>query len=334
MNITILGGAGFVGSHLSKAYLDVGHNVTIIDNLSYADEQGLDPRARFCNLDIRDSRLHGILEQERPDVLSYHVGNGDMPAVQKNPLANADIHIRGLLNVLASIPASLHKIIFASSAIDMYASASTRSLKEDASLQPQTPEAIAAYTGESYVRYYAAQHRIEYTIFRYAHIYGDTRSSYGHDVVCDMANALQSNQKIVLRTSATAQQDLIFVDDVVHANAAVLQSGRNQTYHIGSGQAYSMQQIIEIISDTIGEDIQKGIQYIQPVDEHVTVLDTSLAQSQLGWTSDMALDRGIYLTLTRMGLLTGIRKESQLIAKTIPLTMELDKVISLAPVAA
>src|SRR5947209_2261334 len=67
MKIAITGGAGFIGSHLAKAYLNAGHDVLIIDNLINGSPEAVDPRARFYRMDIRDSKLQVILQRERPD---------------------------------------------------------------------------------------------------------------------------------------------------------------------------------------------------------------------------------------------------------------------------
>src|SRR5579862_8952899 len=73
MKIAITGGAGFIGSQLTRAYLDARHDVFVIDTLAHGSRQALDPRARFYHLDIRDRELQTILQLERPDIVSHHV---------------------------------------------------------------------------------------------------------------------------------------------------------------------------------------------------------------------------------------------------------------------
>ena len=128
MKIAITGGAGFIGAHLTRAYLDAGHNVLVIDNLAHGFRQDIDPRARFYQVDIRDEKLRTILQMERPDIVSHHAAQQtDLPGEQA--LRDADLHIRGLLNVLDScVNASVHKFIFASGGDSMYGHVASEAL--------------------------------------------------------------------------------------------------------------------------------------------------------------------------------------------------------------
>src|SRR5207249_3349703 len=101
MKIAITGGAGFIGSHLTRAYLDAGHDVFVIDTLINGSREAVDPRARFYQLDIRDVKLQTVLQKERPDIVSHHVVQRQSSLPLGEPsLTDADVHIRGLLNVL------------------------------------------------------------------------------------------------------------------------------------------------------------------------------------------------------------------------------------------
>ncbi len=99
MKIAITGGAGFIGSHLTKAYLNAGHDVLVIDTLINGSCEALDPGARFYQLDIRDAKLQTVLQKERPDIVSHHAVQRQSALPLEEPsLTDADVHIRGLLN--------------------------------------------------------------------------------------------------------------------------------------------------------------------------------------------------------------------------------------------
>ncbi|MEO6891280.1 MAG: NAD-dependent epimerase/dehydratase family protein, partial [Ktedonobacteraceae bacterium] len=164
MKIAITGGAGFIGSHLARAYLDSGHDVLVIDALISGSARALDPRARFYRVDIRDRQLQRILEQERPDLVSHHAAPRECELPGEPPLTDADINVRGLLNVLDScVNAAIGKIIFASGGSSMYGNVACQRLAvgEDTPLHPQRPLDITKAAGEWYVRYYTRQYGLE-----------------------------------------------------------------------------------------------------------------------------------------------------------------------------
>jgi UDP-glucose 4-epimerase len=120
MKIVVIGGAGFIGSHITKAYLNAGHDVVVVDNLSHGSRDAVDSRARFYQLDIRDMKIRDILQQERPTVVNYHAVQ-HYSVSNEQALTDADVHIRGLINVLEGcIAAQVDKFIFASNGNSLY----------------------------------------------------------------------------------------------------------------------------------------------------------------------------------------------------------------------
>ncbi len=141
---------------MTKAYLDAGHHVVVIDNLAHGFRQDIDPRARFYQVDIRDDKLRTILQMERPDIVSHHAAQ-QTGLSGEQALRDADVHIRGLLNVLDScVNASVYKLIFASGGDSMYGHVASEALpiSEDMPLSPYTSHDISKATGEWYIRYY------------------------------------------------------------------------------------------------------------------------------------------------------------------------------------
>ncbi|MBV9257417.1 MAG: NAD-dependent epimerase/dehydratase family protein, partial [Ktedonobacteraceae bacterium] len=119
MKIAVTGGAGFIGSHLVRAYLDAGHDVMIIDNLPHQPGYDIDIRARFYNIDMHDRQLNAILQQERPDLVSYHTGQlYDLIAAEQSSQTG---DLQSLLNVLEGcVSAGVSKVVFASAGNNLY----------------------------------------------------------------------------------------------------------------------------------------------------------------------------------------------------------------------
>ncbi|HZU67234.1 MAG TPA: NAD-dependent epimerase/dehydratase family protein [Ktedonobacteraceae bacterium] len=311
MKIAITGGAGFVGSHIASAYLDAGHDVFIIDSLVAGSAQAIDSRARFYQLDIRDSKLEMILRNERPDILSHHAAQrqyGPFPLGQ-SPLTDADIHIRGLLNVLDScVNAHVTKIIFASAGNSLYGQidmaeclADVTLIKEDAPLCPRRPFDISKVAGESYVRYYTLNYGLKHTILRYADIYGETHSELAQHPLTYFIAMLAENRRPVIRGSGNEIRDHIFIDDVVRANLSVLERGKNATLHISSGHGYTLNQFYVAAARLLESDLLP-VYVSGPLTEPPAIaLDNTLAQKLLGWQPRISFSEGVRLAVERLG---------------------------------
>ena len=298
MKIAITGGAGFIGSHLTKAYLDAGHDVLVIDNLLHGSRRTIDPRARFYHLDIRDGKLRTLLQQERPDLVSHHValyGQQDIPGEQ--PLANADVHVRGLLNVLEScVDASVSKVIFASGGNTLYGRVKPEylPLTEDAPLCPQHPNDINTIAGEWYVRYYAQHHGLRYTILRYADVYGESDGTLARHPLSYFICMLQEQRRPVIRETPDEVRDHIFINDVVRANLQALTRGEGQTLHISSGLGYPLSQLYRLAAEVLESQIEPIYLFSSRTEATSIVLDNTRARHILDWHPEFNISTGIW----------------------------------------
>ena len=308
MKIAVIGGAGFIGYHIVKAYLDAGHDVFVIDTLVNGARQAIDPRARFYEVDLRDAKLHTILQAERPELVSHHAAQreqGDLPREQS--LADADVQVRGLLNVLdACVSASVEKLIFASGGTTMYGSVEREQLPlvENTPLCPQQPWDISKAMGEWYIRYYARQYGLPYTIFRYADVYGETECEHIRHPLSYMVRMLLENRRPTIRRADDEVRDSIFIDDVVRANLCALQRGQNSTFNIGSGQGSTLAQAHQLVAEALGSEIEpiyitNSLVFGFPAEPTALVLDTTHAQQTLGWQPTVSLTEGIHSTIER-----------------------------------
>jgi len=302
MKIAITGGAGFVGSHLTKAYLDAGHDVLVIDSLARGSRQDVDARARFYRLDIRDAKVQDVLRQERPDVVSHHAARSTATFPEESLLADADVQLRGLLNVLdGCVNAFVTKLIFASNGCTLYRPVPTPRpmrhkfpiAKEDASLFPQYPNDINKLAGEGYVRYYSQQYGFEHTILRYAHIYGETNRDLAQHPLTYFVDMLLRGQRPIIRESASYVRDHIFIDDVVSANLSVLHHGRNCTMHISTGTGYTLDQFFAAVAAQLASDLLPVYLASSRAEPTTIVLDNTLAQQKLCWHPQIDFAEGV-----------------------------------------
>lgn len=296
MKIAITGGAGFLGSHLTRAFLDEGHTVIVIDNLSSGLADAIDPRARFYQIDIRDEKLRSILANERPDIVSHHVSQHLFEVHSDQSLLDADTHIRGLLHVLDScVNASVRKFIFASGGNTLYGQVPPAQLplSEEAPLHPRQPADISRVAGEWYVRYYTQQHGLKHTILRYADVYG------GNGMVCNphplnyFVQMLSEERRPIIRGTGETIHDHIFVDDVVSANMQALTRGDNQTLHISRNEGYSLKQLFALCTQALGSEVEPVYISGALAEDMAVILDNTRARQILNWRPEVNMREGL-----------------------------------------
>jgi UDP-glucose 4-epimerase len=300
MKIAVTGGAGFIGSHVTKAYLDAGHDVLVIDSLLYGSRRDIDPRARFYQVDIRDDEFGNILYHERPDIVSHHVSQRRFALLKEHLIADADVHVRGLLNVLESCvnASSVKKFIFASGGNTLYERTANTPLPiaEDSPLKPHNADDISKLTGEWYVHYYTQHYGLKHTILRYADVYGEhtiQREHYLYHPLTYFVYMLSQQHSPVIRGSGEEVRDHIFVDDVAQANVLALRKGENHVLNISSGQGHSLAQLFEMAATLLDSDMRPT--YLSgPLEEPAPiVLDNARAQHVLGWKPEVSLTEGM-----------------------------------------
>ncbi len=307
MKIAIIGGAGFVGSHLARAYLNAGHDVFVIDSLVHGTRETLDERARFYHLDIRDGKLQAVLQAERPDVVSHHAVQREQSLPCEGSLIDADVHIRGLLNVLEGcVHAQVSKFIFASGGNSLYRRTPLQGLEatmpicEDVGACPRFPQDISKLAGEWYVRYYTQQYRLPHLILRYADIYGEADSTRAWHPLTAFLSQLVRQSRPTIRGTDCDVRDHIFIDDVVRANLYALESGRNETLHISTAQGYSLKQFYHAAARLLQSEIAPL--YISPSQAEPTaiILDNRRAAQVLKWQPEIDLLKGVGLAVERL----------------------------------
>lgn len=311
MKIMVTGGAGFIGSHVVDGYIQAGHHVVVVDNLFTGKEKNLHPAATFYKVDIRSEEIDGIMERERPDVLNHHAAQMSVPASVSNPLLDADINIKGFLNLLeVSVKYRVQKCIFISSGGAIYGEASQYPTSEDYAPKPLSPYAVSKLVSEYYLNYYKHQHDLDFTVLRYTNIYGPRQIPHGEAgvVAIFMTNLLKNRPSNLYHFPDDDEgmvRDYCYVGDVVKANLKALKDGNGDVFNIGTGRGTKTKELYRIIYQAT-RDICPGIpkhlvtllrNQARPGDITRNCLAVEKASDLLGWDPETGLEEGIRLTL-------------------------------------
>ena len=286
----VIGGAGFIGSHLADRLIKDGHSVTVIDNLSTGKRENVNPQAKFVKRDIRNLKQIVPLFKNIDGVFLLAA----LPRVQYSidyPAKTNRNNVNGILNVLiASQKANVKRIVYSSSS-SIYGNPEKLPLQESFKPNPLSPYGLQKYVGEEYCRLFSLIHGIETVSLRYFNVYGPRMSGKGAyaSVMPVFLKQLAKNQSLTITADGTQTRDFTNVSDVVRANISAMNSkkvGQGEAINIGSGKNYSINQIAKMFGDKI--------KYIPArIEPHDTLADISLAKKLLGWQPKVKLEEGI-----------------------------------------
>ncbi|MGB2855132.1 MAG: NAD-dependent epimerase/dehydratase family protein, partial [Dehalococcoidia bacterium] len=124
MKILFTGGAGFIGSNVVDALIDLGHEVVVVDNLSTGFRQNINPNAKFYQLSIRDKELSEVFEREKPELVNHHAAQIDVRKSADDPISDAEDNILGSLNLITNcVQFGVKRVIYASTGGAIYGEA-------------------------------------------------------------------------------------------------------------------------------------------------------------------------------------------------------------------
>ena len=300
MRIIVTGGAGFIGSHITDAYLALGHQVLVVDNLwehGGGKREHLDQRASFLHRDIGDSGLIEIFREFRPEVISHHAAQHSVAIGSRDPQFDARVNVLGLLNVLdAAVGAGARKVIFASSGAT-YGEPVTLPLVETTPQRPASPYGITKMIAEHYLRFYRAERGLDFTALRYGNVYGPRQDPKGEaGVIAIFLGKFLSREGVRIDSDGDQTRDYVYNGDVAAVNVAALDRGGGDCYVIGTGEKTSVNQIYKTLVEITGFEAPLTYAPKRPGDVRDAQFDPKLARTKMGWQAKVSLHEGLTRT--------------------------------------
>ena len=310
MKILITGGAGFIGSNVADACIQAGHEVVVVDNLFTGKLENLNAKAKFYLADVRSAEIKKIFEIEKPDIVNHHAAQMSVPASVEDPAFDADVNVKGFINVLeAARRNDTKKVIFISSGGAVYGNATEYPTTEAYQPEPASPYAITKFVSEKYLAFYKHQYGLDYTVLRYANVFGPRQVPHGEAgvVAVFMDRLISGKGSVVYRYPEEPRgmtRDYCFVGDVARANLLAIEKGSGQAFNIGTEVATHTLDLYSAIHEAVKSrlDIPKGLEKpaigdARPGDLKRSCLDFAKAKKELGWEPKAGLKEGLGLTL-------------------------------------
>ncbi|TAK66795.1 MAG: NAD-dependent epimerase/dehydratase family protein [Bacteroidetes bacterium] len=299
MNILLTGGAGFIGSHIADAYLNAGHTVTIIDNLSTGSVGNLNTNARFYQMDIREFAIDKIFDEGNFDVVNHHAAQMDVRKSVIDPIFDSSVNILGTLNLLENCKrCGVKNFIFASTGGAIYGEQDYFPADELHPQRPLSPYGITKLAVEKYLFYYDQVWGIHPTILRYANVYGPRQNPHGEaGVVAIFARKMLSGETVTINGDGEQTRDFVFVQDVVAANLIALTQGDTATYNIGTGIETTVNKIYSTMELLLGTHCGKMYAPAKEGEQRRSVLSFDKIKTALAWQPSVTLGAGLDATL-------------------------------------
>ena len=308
MKILVSGGAGFIGSHIVDGYIQAGHQVVVVDDLSSGKKDHLNPGAIFVQTDITDRpAVDKIFNEHSPfDLVNHHAAQKSVTHSVAEPLKDAHINIIGGLNLLEAMRQhKVKKIIFASTGGALYGDGIPVPTPEDTPIAPASPYGIAKYALENYLRFYEKTIGIKAAILRYANVYGPRQDPHGEaGVIAIFCQKILADEPLVIFGDGEQTRDFIYVEDIVSANLAASLPNITGIWNIGAGREISINKLAQLL---ITHNQTNCLQppTIYPIAREAarlgelrrSALDATKAQKELSWQSKTGLADGLKKTM-------------------------------------
>lgn len=300
--VLIIGGAGYIGSHNVRYFIDHGMDVVVVDNLNTGHRESVDERARFYQVDIRDkATLKEVFENEKPDAVVHFAALSLVGVSMKQPLEYFNNNVYGMQILLEVMKeTNVSKIVFSSSAAT-YGSHKEMPLTETSTTNPTNPYGETKLMMEKMMKWCDVAYGMKYVSLRYFNAagasfdgtIGEDHNPETHLIPLILQVPLKKREAInVFGTDydtkdGTCIRDYIHIIDLADAHLKAVQyllDGKDsQIFNLGSGDGFSVNEVIDTAEKVTKQDIKKVYADRRPGDPDKLIASNKLAREVLGW---------------------------------------------------
>ncbi|MHA2499355.1 MAG: GDP-mannose 4,6-dehydratase [Candidatus Hodarchaeales archaeon] len=302
MDCLVTGGAGFIGSHLVDRLLELGHNVTVLDDFSTGSERNLaqdksmaaNGQLQIYRGSILDSRLV-MKAVSQKEVIFHLAAQINVRSSAENPLFDAKANITGsILLYDHAARAQVPRIIYAASGGAMYGHPEKLPATEDTPKQPLSPYGISKLAAEYYLLFYGENFDMTTISLRYANVYGPRQDPTGEaGVISIFLEALSRDKPLPILGDGKDTRDYVFVSDIVQSNIVALDTAQNAVLNIGSGVETSVLELVRMIEEVTGIEPETTFLPPRPGEVPRIALDATRAHQVLAWEPTISLREGM-----------------------------------------
>ena len=295
----VTGGAGFIGSNITRKLVEQGCSVTVLDNLLTGKKSNLADcfdKIEFIEADMGDPAV-AAKAVKNVDVVLHQ---GALPSVPKSvddPVATNRHCVDATITMLiAARDAGVKRFVYAASS-SAYGDTPTLPKVETMPSTPLSPYAVAKLAGENYCTAFFKCYGFETISLRYFNVFGpyqDPTSQYAAAIPAFVTSILKDEPPTIYGDGEQSR-DFSYIDNVVEANllAARAPKTAGEIINIACGESVTINQIIEMINEIVGKNVKPIYTDPRPGDVKHSLADISLAQEIIGYKSVISFKAGL-----------------------------------------
>jgi UDP-glucose 4-epimerase len=293
----VLGGKGFIGSHLVNAILSTGMPVRVFDRAEAESliAPALSSQVEMIEGDFEDAA--SVAAALEGCDICFHLISTTLPK-SSNDAPGYDLQSNALstINLLEQAhKTGLKKIIFLSSGGTVYGTSNYIPINESHPTDPLCSYGITKLTIEKYLELYRSLYGIDYTVLRVSNPYGEgQRLSANQGVVAVFLGRALNNEKITIWGDGSVVRDYIYIGDVICSLMAVMNySGNEHIFNIGSGVPLTLLELLATVESVVGKKLMLEYMPTRSLDVPINVLDVTRAKQELNWMPKVSLSDGL-----------------------------------------
>ena len=296
----VTGGAGFIGSHVVDRLVADGLDVVAVDNLARGVAPHLNPDAAFHEMDCGSEAFATLFESTKPDYVFHLAARASVNQSVRDPLGDVTKNVLASVNVLEQCKRfGVERFVHSSTGGALYGEPHYLPCDEQHPIFPLSPYGAGKAAVESYISAYGAIGGLNYTILRYANVYGPRQDPLGEaGVVAIMTDRMIKGGKgVIIFGDGDQERDFVYVGDVVAANMRARDQQTNDVFNIGTGVGTTVNDIFEQLAKITGYGEPAKREQANPGEVYKIQLNNAKAREKLGWAPKEEVAQGLAKTV-------------------------------------